>query len=918
MKRYSLILFLSLFAVCNAQVNIKDGQKLYNSYLTAQKMGDFLGAETYLNSILEDPEGLSQYHISLVQNNLGLVNWNLGNYQEASEYYHKSLENCTGEDAASKKLKPLIYNNLGLLATQSGAFSSALEYFEKAENEIAGFTLKEERWYYDHLSMIELNKALVFIDIQKYPEAISLLHQSLQAKILFDLPYQGSVYFNLARSYKLQYKQDLSDLYFLKSISQWVEEYGEDHFELANVYLVYGQFLAEQENTPGAALYFQKAIDNYLTNYGPKHPYTAGCYKIISDVKYAQQNYKESLDFAQKALISICPGFESEDIFTNPLALESTLDLELLKIYRSKIQSLTALAEETASVNVQEQIKTLSLALETSEEAVKVLGRIQGSYLSQESRLFLTQNQKDIFILGIEIALKLYALTGMALYNEKAYGFAALGKTLEFNFEKRQKEKLYLNSLQDSTAKELISLRKNIEGYSHMIEHEQTQAKPDTSRLNQWKQARFALRREYESLHETVFGPEAKLQAIEKPFSSDMLRALQGGIKRNECLVEYAISGLDENGGGKLFAFVIDKKELFIYSTRTDTSFYKDIEMVHMHLNGFNPYDAGAGNWRELQASLTRLSDILISPLESRIPGKKLIIIPDDELSTIPFDALIINSSAPKQNAGINYLIKNHEVSLVPNSFMLDNKRAIRSKRPQIKVFSQDYARPVEGGLDYLALVAEERDAILKTIKGNSIPTSLPKNDILMEIKEADLIHFALHLFPSDQHQSSSYMVLHQDQDSAFSNLLFDYEIDPLELSTPLVVMNACESGSGQFHRGEGMLSLSRSFLLAGSKSVISTLWPVDDKAGSSIMIDFYEKLARGNSKSKALRKAKLSYLEESKPAFSHPYYWAGYQLMGNSSAVYIAPRIYITGLGGFIFVIALILWRKKKMHTEA
>lgn len=909
MKLYSLILFLILFAACNGQSNKKD-EELYNKYLTANAIGDFLGAQAYLDTILEDADGLSPYHRSLILNSYGIIDWNLGNYPEASEYYQKSLEHCAGEDTASKKLKTLILNNIGLLSSESGAFSRALEYFEKAENELAGFILKES-WYHDHLSMIELNKALVLINRKKYAVAIDLLHNALQAKILFDLPYRGSVYFNLARSYKLLHKQDSSDLYFLKSISQWIEEYGEDHFELANVYREYGQFLAEQGNIPGAELSFQKAIDNYLTNYGPKHPYTASCFNIISEVKYTQQNYNESLEFAQKALISICPEFESEEIFINPLGKESILDLMLLKIYRSKIQSLFAIAEESAAVNAQEQTETLRFALETSEEAIKVLGKIQNSYLSQESRLFLTQNQKDIFTLGIEIALKLNAVTGEDQYNERAYGYAALGKTLEFNFEKRQKEQLYLNSLQDSTAKELISLRKLIEGYSHMIQHEQTQTKPDTSRLNQWKQSRFALRRKYESLHETVFAPGAESKVMDNPFSSDLLRELQAGIKRNQCLVEYSLSGLDENGGGKLFAFVINRNELFISSARTDSSFYQDLEIVHNNLHGFNPYDASACDWKSLKAALTHLSDLLICPIESRLRAKKLTIIPDDELSSVPFDALIINCPTNKKNAGINYLIKNHEISLVSNSFMLDNKRAFRLKRPQIKVISQDYAHPVEDGLDYLSLVAEETEAILNTMEGTSIPTSLPKQDILREIKEADLVHFALHLFPSDQHQSSSYMVLHQDADSIFSNLLFDYEIDPLELSTPLVVINACESGSGQFHRGEGMLSLSRSFLLAGSKSVISTLWPVDDKAGSTIMINFYTYLAKGNSKSKALRKAKLSYLAEASPSFSHPYYWAGYQLMGNNSAVYISWKLIFSGSAGMLILICFMLWKR-------
>jgi len=512
----------------------------------------------------------------------------------------------------------------------------------------------------------------------------------------------------------------------------------------------------------------------------------------------------------------------------------------------------------------------------------------------------------------------LNTLTGEALCKKKAYAFAALGKTLEFNFEKRHKEQLYLNSLQDTLAKELISLRKNIEAYTHMIQYEQIQTKPDSSRLNQWKQSRFALRREYRSLHDSIVGPAGRSKSLDDPFASDMLQELRASIKKNQILVEYSISGLNEKGSGKLFAFVVTKNELFIYSAFTDSSFYRNIEKVHNNLNGFNPYNAHAGDWKELQAALTCLADVLINPIANKLQGKKLIIITDDELASIPFDALIVNPPPNKHNTGINYLIKTHEISLVPNSFMLDNKQEFRLQQPQIKIFSQDYARPVEGGLDYLSLVAEETEAILKTMRGTSIPTSLPKQEILREIIQADLIHFAMHLFPSDQHQSSSYMVLHQDVDTAFHNLLFDYEIDPLDLSSPLVVMNACESGSGQFHRGEGMLSLSRSFLLAGAKSVIATLWPVDDKAGSTIMTNFYTNLASGNSKSKALRKAKLSYIDDAKPSFSHPYYWAGYQLTGNSSPVYISRKLILTvSSAGMLLLICLIFWRRKSNRKK-
>jgi hypothetical protein len=128
-----------------------------------------------------------------------------------------------------------------------------------------------------------------------------------------------------------------------------------------------------------------------------------------------------------------------------------------------------------------------------------------------------------------------------------------------------------------------------------------------------------------------------------------------------------------------------------------------------------------------------------------------------------------------------------------------------------------------------------------------------------------------------------------------------------------MVVINACESGSGTFYRGEGMLSLSRSFLLAGAKSVVNALWPVDDKAGSSMMISFYKNLAKGQSKSQALRKAKLRYLEHASPSFAHPYYWAGYQMTGNRSPLFMSRWLKFSGLAGILMLILIFSLRKRR-----
>jgi CHAT domain-containing protein len=96
-------------------------------------------------------------------------------------------------------------------------------------------------------------------------------------------------------------------------------------------------------------------------------------------------------------------------------------------------------------------------------------------------------------------------------------------------------------------------------------------------------------------------------------------------------------------------------------------------------------------------------------------------------------------------------------------------------------------------------------------------------------------------------------------------------------LGTELVVFSACDTGNGEIEAGEGVASLRRSVEEAGAKSSITSLWPVPSKATASLMSDFYTRLATGQSKSEALRQAKLT-LMKSAPS---PLNWAGFVLAG-------------------------------------
>ena len=109
-------------------------------------------------------------------------------------------------------------------------------------------------------------------------------------------------------------------------------------------------------------------------------------------------------------------------------------------------------------------------------------------------------------------------------------------------------------------------------------------------------------------------------------------------------------------------------------------------------------------------------------------------------------------------------------------------------------------------------------------------------------------------------------------------------EIMRLRLNADLVTLSACRTGLGKMVSGEGVLGLTRAFLYAGSRSVVASLWNVNDTATAELMKIFYQNLRRGLSKDEALRQAKLRLLHGKQQNWHHPYFWASFVLVGASN----------------------------------
>jgi CHAT domain-containing protein len=151
------------------------------------------------------------------------------------------------------------------------------------------------------------------------------------------------------------------------------------------------------------------------------------------------------------------------------------------------------------------------------------------------------------------------------------------------------------------------------------------------------------------------------------------------------------------------------------------------------------------------------------------------------------------------------------------------------------------------------------------------------------DLSEYQIVHFATHGLINNRHPELSGLVLSlvDKQGLPQDGFLRLNDIYNLRLPAELVVLSACQTGVGKEIRGEGLIGLTRGFMYAGARRMMSSLWQVDDAATSELMERFYRGMlgARKLSPAAALRAAQIDMWKQNE--WRSPYYWAGFAVQG-------------------------------------
>ncbi|MFW9879881.1 MAG: CHAT domain-containing protein, partial [Candidatus Thorarchaeota archaeon] len=268
-----------------------------------------------------------------------------------------------------------------------------------------------------------------------------------------------------------------------------------------------------------------------------------------------------------------------------------------------------------------------------------------------------------------------------------------------------------------------------------------------------------------------------------------------------------------------------------------------------------------------------------------------IIIVPDDNLRFMPFNALCYEHS-DNGNEYLRFLIEDYPIAITPNISIIGICKGMKRKKKDNILAVGNPNPPAD-----LIQGEKEAESIARLFGAKAlVGKKANKNIILEKAPDVDVLHFSCHSLFMKKSPFTTGIIL------ADKELLDVDEIaNKIVLNANLVTLSACETA---LHSGLGneMIGLIRSFIYAGSPSVIASIWRVDDKSTKQIFLDFYKLWKKGNlTKAKALQQSQIAHLKRARKAALkanesihtlnfygtqnkniHPYFWGSFQLYGD------------------------------------
>lgn len=783
-----------------------------------------------------------------------LAYWELNDYGTFYALNRKNLDLAVKLRHTKEEVRAL--NNLGAYFIKMGSFATALGYLEKARSEAKANNMLTD------LADLSLNIGTILADLGNFDGSVNYLNEALG--IFTSLGDNGSVaetMNNIGHTLRLKAVTEGDTEAFLEA-KKYFEQALRTARELKNDYLQMASYINigiiySHLNLYDKAFEYQLQAEKLATS--KNRVYQLG--KIYNNMGIIQAKLgddRKSVQYFDKAL-ELASRFPSGSfVWETFLELGNKnralgKDEESIKYYKDSI----ALIEDTRSKIVIEDLKA--------------------SYFGADRRMEAYQNLIDLLV-----TLDL-ARPGQG-YAEEAY-----------HYLERAKARAFLDSLEVSE----VDITQGI----------------DPKLLFREKHLTREISRAYTSLLTADISEDDRRLTMERVKElEEQLSALKNEIRLSSPAyadLKYpavmTFAEVKKQVGGKESAYLA-----YSLGEKSSLAFLITAGGLRVaRLPGRNDIRAKVIAYRRIlsdpQTTDFKLGEELfrvLVPMKIDPAVRKIIIIPDDILNILPFEALAVSTEP------LRWLAEDYAVSYAPSvtSLAALQKRRSSGRRPGRSILAvgdpvyQSFVKngsgdsPLEinpefgpwaaAGFERLRFSGYEAAGAASLFKSGKAQVLLGEKATEDAFKAAPLsdyriIHLATHAFVDDRNPLRSSVVLTLDRDPNEDGLLQMREIFNLKLNADLVTLSACQTGLGQFIKGEGISGINRAFFYAGASSVCISLWAVNDEATYQLMNRFYLHIRSGMTVKEALRTTKLEMIRSG--VLSHPYYWAPFIVSGKS-----------------------------------
>lgn len=781
---------------------------------------------------------------SSINSSLNVVYQNVGDFERAVEYGNRAL--AVAREIGDKAAVGAALSNLASSMNSRGDYRSSLEFNEEAL------------------------------------EIFEQINQSERIALTLN---------NIGNTYLRQNDFTVAEDYFRRGLA--LREKIGDRDGIARSNFKLGELKIAQASYAAALPFLKRAVE--LRETEAKDPANlAAALSLTGDVYFRQNDLPKAKDFYERALTLADSVGDQE---TTAAILVSAARFNLANGERDAAAAKISRAIEiAAALNLRETLweaQTLAgeiwlarndktQARQSFEAAIKTI---------EESRLLIAGGERErqqFFESKIKPYHALIELLIGEKKNEAAFAFAERAKARVL-LDVLQTGRAQLNKAMTAPEQEQeAKLRNRIYAANNQLQNEAAKEKPDAARIADLQknlaQARTALDSFTTLLY--IAHPELKIQRGETSVA-DLNGLDKIFATADSALLEYVVT---EN---RAFVFVLApvKKKMTLEAF--------PIEIKRGDLSKAIENFRGKIARRDLRFGddAKKLFNLLLAPVARQIGSlPRLVIAPDGALWELPFQALIDNQN--------KYLVETAAVSYAPSLSVLAEIAGKKNKqfaetnflgfgnpsRAAKTISEEKISRPVLMG-DNFADLPEAKKQVEELSKLYGANRSLiftgaraTETEFKQQAGKYKILHLATHGILDDASPLYSYILLADGGASGEEDgRLEARELMRMNLSANLVVLSACETGRGRIGAGEGLIGLSWAFFVAGSPTTVASLWKVESVGTTELMLNFYRRLqdnTKPASKAGALQSASIALLKSEK--FAHPFYWAGFSVIGD------------------------------------